>query len=86
MADLTLELDAVSKLPGGWLKPELLTTIKDEEGAQIAEQVAPLVLDLLTSTSQARASELLGGLLHADSFWRDLVALTWSIRTFHGAE
>lgn len=86
MTDLTLELDAVSKLPGGWLKSELLTALDDKEGAQIADEIAPLVLDLLTSTSQARATELLGQLLHPDSFWRDLVALTWSIRTFHGAE
>ena len=27
----------------------------------------------------------LGALFHADSYWRDVVAFTWDMRTFHGA-
>ena len=34
----------------------------------------------------ARATAALAALFHPDSYWRDVLAFTWDIRTVHGAD
>jgi putative flavoprotein involved in K+ transport len=59
---------------------------KDTGGQTDAQTAAETWLaefqDALTAGNQAR----LGPLFHADSYWRDVLALTWHIATFAGAD
>ena len=54
-----------------------------------AETIAASVASWLARFERALAGPddgLLESLFHADSHWRDLLALTWRIRTVNGAE
>ena len=52
-----------------------------------AEDLAATVADWLTRFAQALSGAApLAPLFVADSYWRDVVALTWDIRTFRGRE
>src|SRR5215475_2783586 len=60
-------------------------------GAMLArtETVAMMVENWLTEFGRALAipdDTLLRSLFHADSHWRDLLALTWQIQTVSGAD
>src|SRR5512147_1435296 len=51
------------------------------------ENLAALVQDWLTRFEQALGSEAsLAALFHAESYWRDVLALTWRIKTVSGGE
>ncbi|KAJ7623749.1 hypothetical protein FB45DRAFT_926639 [Roridomyces roridus] len=68
----------VNDLPGSWISADLLSPITNDEGLDVAKSVAPRVSQLLSGSPA-----VLDSLFHPDGFWRDLVALSWSLRTFH---
>ncbi len=43
-------------------------------------------LDRFEHTLRAHDATALKSLFHADSYWRDVLAFTWTIRTVHGAD
>ena len=54
-----------------------------------AENIAALAASWLVQFERAVAGRddiLLENLFHPDSYWRDALALTWHIRTVHGAD
>ncbi|KAK7063707.1 hypothetical protein R3P38DRAFT_2819876 [Favolaschia claudopus] len=69
----------ISQLPGGFVSPELTTAFAEGEAVDVAKSIAPAVLELFSHPSK----ETLSSLFHPDGFWRDHVALSWSLRTFH---
>lgn len=81
MADLITEIDSVAKLPGGWLQADLLKPIDESEASDVASEITPKVVKLLSEPSAF--AEVVAELFHPQGFWRDQVGLTWSLRTFH---
>jgi len=53
---------------------------------QGVEEVAGTWLADLDRALAARDADAAAGLFLADGWWRDLLALTWDLRTFHGGE
>lgn len=84
--DILLELDNVNKLQGGWPEPASLDVIGEAEGSAIADELESPIKQLLSSTDASQIASAITTLFHREGFWRDLVALTWSIRTFYTAE
>jgi cation diffusion facilitator CzcD-associated flavoprotein CzcO len=50
------------------------------------EQARSIVTSWIASFNAAESAEAVADLFLADSYWRDLVACTWSVRTFHGPD
>ncbi|KAJ7069046.1 hypothetical protein B0H15DRAFT_871291 [Mycena belliarum] len=71
----------ISQLPGAFPSLDLLSPFREDEALDVAKSIVPAVLDLFSNPSNAAVSSL----FHADAFWRDHVALSWSLRTFHPA-
>ena len=70
----------VRDLPGDWLVDEW-TTFDESEAQSLAGSLQPRIEKLL----QGDESEF-EAFYAEKGFWRDLVALTWTFRTFHGKE
>jgi putative flavoprotein involved in K+ transport len=62
------------------------TVDRPDLAEQSAEDVAGRWLVALDRAIAARDLDTVGDLFLADGWWRDLLALTWDLRTFHGAE
>ena len=73
----------VLQLRGAWLASDLLLPIREDEAPSIASAISPSIVDLFARPKQAAG--LFNELFHAEGFWRDQVALTWSLRTFYTA-
>ncbi|KAF7302875.1 hypothetical protein MKEN_01249700 [Mycena kentingensis (nom. inval.)] len=72
---------SVEELPGGYPSPASLLPFTSEEALGIAQRLASKVVKLLVAPTK----ELFDELFRPDAFWRDQVALTWTLRTFHTA-
>lgn len=70
----------VRDLPGDWLVNEW-STFEASEAQSLAETLQPWIAKLL----QGDEAEF-DALVHEKGFWRDLVCLSWTFRTFHGKE
>ena len=71
----------VMDLPGAWPESDQLKAIQDSERLAIASEISPKITDLLSKPE--KATTIVKELFHEDSFWRDQVAITWSLRTFY---
>ncbi|KAF7307519.1 hypothetical protein MIND_00546500 [Mycena indigotica] len=69
----------IDQLPGSFPDPSSLSVFTDDEAVSIARTVAPQIVALLTSPEKDDFAQL----FLAGAFWRDLVALSWTLRTFH---
>ncbi|KAJ6520400.1 hypothetical protein C8R45DRAFT_955016 [Mycena sanguinolenta] len=69
----------MSELPGTFVSPELTTIFDETEALDVAKAIAPAIRELLCHPSKCSIDML----FHPDAFWRDHVALSWSLRTFH---
>lgn len=77
------ELEAIKNvrdLPGDWLVDEW-KTFDESEAQSLAESLHPKIVKLL----QGDEAEFQASIAEK-GFWRDLVALSWTFRTFHGKE
>ncbi|KAJ7045048.1 hypothetical protein C8F04DRAFT_1249492 [Mycena alexandri] len=77
-----MQLDAIShvrQLPGSFPSPDLLREFNDTEALDVAKSVAPAISALLSGSIECSLEVL----FHPDAFWRDHVALSWSLRTFN---
>lgn len=81
--DLVTAVQNITDLPGAWLAPDLLHTVKDTDTTTVTEQIAPRILDLLTTSDEEELRAIIDTTFHAEGFWRDQVCLTWNMRTFH---
>ncbi|KAF7302474.1 hypothetical protein HMN09_00881500 [Mycena chlorophos] len=74
-------VSSIKDLPGGFPPLDALSieAFKQEEAIPVVQSLLPKISSLL---SEPR-SEVIEDLLHPGAFWRDQVALTWSLRTFH---
>src|SRR5215475_6158486 len=63
-----------------WLEARMLA------GTQSATTIAEYWLSQFETALAVSDDVLLKTLFHADSYWRDLLALTWHIRTVNGLE
>ncbi|KAF7337737.1 hypothetical protein MSAN_02247300 [Mycena sanguinolenta] len=69
----------ISELPGTFVSLELTTIFEETEALDVAKAIAPAISELLFHPSKRSIDTL----FHPDAFWRDHVALSWSLRTFH---
>ncbi|KAF7302460.1 hypothetical protein HMN09_00880100 [Mycena chlorophos] len=69
----------ISDLPGAFPAPETLSAFADSEALDVAKAIEPQLTKLLVDPRNAKLETI----FHPDAFWRDLVALSWSLRTFH---
>ncbi|KAJ7194736.1 hypothetical protein GGX14DRAFT_678380 [Mycena pura] len=69
----------ISQLPGAFPALDSLSPFRDDEALSVAQSIVPPISALLFEPSKSA----LEALLHRDAFWRDHVALSWSLRTFH---
>ncbi|KAF7337740.1 hypothetical protein MSAN_02247600 [Mycena sanguinolenta] len=69
----------ISELPGNFVSLELTTIFEETEALDVAKAIAPAISELLSHPSKHSIDTL----FHPDAFWRDHVALSWSLRTFH---
>lgn len=75
-----LELEGIKNvrdLPGDWLVDEW-KTFEESEGRKLAQGLYPKLVKILHGDEAE-----LSALIHPQGFWRDLVALSWTFRTFH---
>ena len=83
---MAMEITHVDQLPGydGWPDPDLLRPFDAAEIIEIARSLAPQVQALLSEPS--RTSSIVDELFYTTGFWRDAIALSWSLRTLHTAK
>ena len=75
----------VDELPGRWPDASFLAPFHQaDEALSIAQSIVPQVTAILAHPAASR--DVLSELFHPDGFWRDLVALSWSFRTFQSIE
>ena len=80
-------LDAIThvdQLPGRWPDPSLLACCHADEALSIAQSIVPQVTAILAHPASSR--DVLLNLFHPDGFWRELICLSWSFRTFQTIE
>jgi hypothetical protein len=70
----------VRDLPGDWLVNEW-ATFDPSEAQSLADSLHPRIVKLLRGDEAEFQA-----LIDENGFWRDIVALSWSFRTFHGKE
>lgn len=70
----------VRDLPGNWLVDEW-STFDESEAQSLAESLYPRIVKLLKGDESEFQS-----LVEPKGFWRDLICLSWTYRTFHGKE
>jgi hypothetical protein len=85
MSNFAAPISSFAELPGNWPDPAMLSPIEPNEGTSLAQHVFPQILHIFTAP-QEYAVKAIQDLFLLDSFWRDHVALTWSLRTFHSQE
>ncbi|KAJ7757550.1 hypothetical protein B0H16DRAFT_1537038 [Mycena metata] len=69
----------VRQLRGSFPSPDLLCAFTDTEALDVAKSVAPAISALLSGSTECSVEAL----FHPDAFWRDHIALSWSLRTFN---
>lgn len=77
---MSCEVDAIKSvrdLPGGW-KHEEWKAIEDDEAKTLAESLHPKIVNILKGDKAE-----LENLVDANGYWRDMVCLSWTFRTFH---
>lgn len=72
-------LTHVNQLKGRWPKPSEVSSISEAQGKEGALAFAEDVKRHLASNVE----QLIAEWFLEDAFWRDQVALSWSLRTFH---
>lgn len=73
-------IEHVNELPGGWLVEEWLP-IQEEEAQSLSKTLWPRVANILKGDKAELES-----LMHPKGYWRDMVSLSWTFRTFHEKE
>jgi len=77
------EIDAIAstlELSGTWPVTEW-TDIEISEAQTLTDSLYPRLIKILNGDQQE-----FEGLIHPGAFWRDLVCLTWTFRTFQSKE
>ncbi|KAJ7067347.1 hypothetical protein C8F01DRAFT_1342249 [Mycena amicta] len=78
---MTAAIAHIRDLPGAFPPPDTLSAFSDAEALDVAQAIAPKISAFLADPK----GEAIDELFHPDAFWRDHVALSWSLRTFHPA-
>lgn len=70
----------VRDLPGGYLVDDW-KPFEESEVAELADALHPRVVRVLQGDKAELAS-----LMHPQGFWRDIICLSWTFRTFYAKE
>lgn len=83
MHHVSMAINHVDELSGGWPDKSILRSFVDQSDAEAAaEQIGKILPSLFNATTAINAIKRH---YQQGGFWRDLLALTGTLRTFHSS-